>query len=220
MHEMWMKPQPLPRLASILAALSLLLFTVLTLFARGDSTLALDRSITRRVQGWDWPGLTAAYDLTNWAMHGLVASVIIIGLIMFAGWRRWWPEVAVLLLLFPLRALNGLLKEMVGSPRPSPDQVRVDGTFDGYGYPSGHTTAAVLIAGVLIWMVWRRSTDPRWQWVSWASGCALVLLTALGRISVGAHWPSDTIGAILWAGPALVLVIWIAETVVKGRRGR
>lgn len=70
------------------------------------------------------------------------------------------------------------------------DQVHVIGPYLKAGsFPSGHTTAAFLLACVLTTGLRTRGATP-WLLV-------LALLAGLSRIAVGAHWPADVAGGIL-----------------------
>lgn len=87
-----------------------------------------------------------------------------------------------------------LLKLAVGRVRPTDILVHVDpGSF-----PSGHVANAATLAVALGLLLAR-------TWV-WVAGAAYVVLMALSRTYLGAHWVSDTIGgALLGAGVAILL---------------
>ena len=110
-----------------------------------------------------------------------------------------------------------LLKEILRSPRPSINfGVRVDETFSGYGFPSGHVYSDVLLYGLLAVMA------PAWLpgWLvmpARALAVAMILLAGPARVVVGAHWPSDTLGGYLWGGAALSLSLWFGRWVARRR---
>jgi membrane-associated phospholipid phosphatase len=106
-----------------------------------------------------------------------------------------------------LRFISPVAKAIVASERPTADLVHVTSTSDGFGFPSGHTSAAVLLAGTVAWLVTRNQTDRGIRVAVWLVAVLTVLQTGLGRIRVGAHWPSDVLGAVLWSAP--ILAIWI-----------
>lgn len=139
----------------------------------------------------------------NYAVTGLLA--LIVGVLLLLK-REWASALTVAALLF-VRPINLLHKDFVTRPRPDPSIVAVFEQESGYGYPSGHTFGSMLIAVTLAGVMPRLITHPR--------GCriAQVLLIGFGiavgwsRVSLGAHWPSDVLGAWLWgAGLGMLLV--------------
>jgi undecaprenyl-diphosphatase len=95
---------------------------------------------------------------------------------------RWWIWVGMMLLA---PAAESALKPLIGRPRP----------FDAsFGYPSGHATAAAAFFGALIYLA--GSLPPRLRTVVRAAAAAAVVLVALSRVMLRAHWPSDVLGGI------------------------
>ena len=99
-----------------------------------------------------------------------------------------------------LLASHGL-KDLLDVARPArvmgEDEIQIIGRVLRRGaFPSGHTTAAFTIAGVLAFGLRSR----------WVLGLAIVVATLVGlsRIVVGAHWPADVAGgaALGWLSAA------------------
>ncbi|WGZ95237.1 MAG: phosphatase PAP2 family protein [Candidatus Thiothrix putei] len=143
-----------------------------------------------------WANLTILGD-------ALVALVLLNGL----AWR--YP------LLLPAGLLAGLiatlltrsLKTLLEIERPLSvlgAQVQVIGVdLQNFSFPSGHTTAAFVLAGVYALILQRERLT--------AVLFCLALLVGFSRIAVGAHWPMDVLaGAAFgwfsaWAGWRLAL---------------
>ena len=121
--------------------------------------------------------------------------------------RRQWAEVAVTggaLLSF---GVNPLLKIIVDRPRPTDDLIAVLQSHDGLSFPSGHAFTAVVIMGLLFYLAPRLLS---WRWavtVVRAASLVMILLTGLSRVYLGAHWPSDVLGGLLFGGITLALLI-------------
>jgi membrane-associated phospholipid phosphatase len=97
-----------------------------------------------------------------------------------------------------------LIKEIVRHPRPVGISPKL--TDAGwYSYPSGHAMLSVLVFGLGVDLLTRGTAPlPR----ALALGATIVLIGAvcLARVYLGAHWPSDVVGAVLagiaWAAGA------------------
>jgi undecaprenyl-diphosphatase len=77
------------------------------------------------------------------------------------------------------------LKVLVGRPRP----------FDAsFGFPSGHATAAAAFFGALIYLA--GSLRPPGRTIVRTAAALAMVLVALSRVILRAHWPSDVVGGI------------------------
>ena len=105
--------------------------------------------------------------------------------------------------------LNRLMKTLIARPRPTSALVQVlDADRSGASFPSGHVAFYVCFFGFLFFVAY--TLLPRG---SWMRRTALVLTAfpvvtvGLSRVYLGAHWPSDTVGAYLWSGVWLAIVL-------------
>jgi undecaprenyl-diphosphatase len=197
--------------------LSLIAFTVLGYYAHHTAAITLDVRFERWLQTIDWRALRWATDASNWAMGGRPLTTIALILTLTVLWRRWPVDAAVLAIATLGRLVNAYLKTVIESPRPTPELVRITDHSSGFGYPSGHAAGALLVIGAAAWIAARHTRDPARRRLIWLGAAAWILLTGVGRIYAGAHWPSDVIGAWLWSVPALVGLTSLAT--MRGERG-
>jgi membrane-associated phospholipid phosphatase len=109
-------------------------------------------------------------------------------------WRREGAWVIPLVLCVPGgMLLNVLVKNQFQRVRPSFEHPLV--TIASYSFPSGHTAAATLAWGfALVWLFAHRSS-PRERLLATVIAVAMVLLTAVSRVYLGAHYVSDVLAA-------------------------
>ena len=105
--------------------------------------------------------------------------------------------------------VNVLLKEVFATPRPYQvsDDVRLIVDALGYGFPSGHVMAAVVVWGYLA-TVYKRA------WLS-ISVVIYVLLMGWARMYAGAHYPQDVFGGVIFGIIALMIFMRLIEPFPK-----
>ncbi len=81
--------------------------------------------------------------------------------------------------------------------RPRPEEILI--ASDAGSFPSGHVANVATIAVTIAILVGR-------TWV-WYVGAVAVVVMALSRTYLGAHWISDTIGGAL-LGAGIAVIVW------------
>lgn len=156
----------------------------------------VDRTLAGHLQSIPWGSLSFVPALgsdVGGGAYGFYVFPAMVGTFL-AATRRWHlliPLAAVFLLHFLLISP----KLFVTAYRPSPEF----GVFGAGGlesFPSGHVQWAVSFYGLLAYFGWRNTTG-RTRGAILALYAAVVVLTMLGRIELGRHWPLDTLAGVL-----------------------
>jgi undecaprenyl-diphosphatase len=91
--------------------------------------------------------------------------------------------------------LQLVLKEIVRRARPVvSDPVS---HAPGYSFPSGHVACAAAIATIMALLLWPVLTPVARRWLV-GGLTAYVILTALDRVFLGVHYPSDVLAGIIF----------------------
>ena len=104
------------------------------------------------------------------------------------------------------------LKAILGMARPPEELFLIPLDGDEYGFPSGHTFAAVVVYGGLV-AAFDRTRDLRVV----AGAATLIALVALSRVVLGVHYLGDVlVGAILGIAFLFVLARLVAGDLRRG----
>ena len=202
--------------AELIYGVALGAFAVLAIFAYLDPYFS-----------WDLRVSTAF----NWSTFTLPGLFPLLRFISVFG-NSWMPYaltvlIAILFLVFGRRSeaagltlsvtgsaiINSTLKILISRPRPSRELIPIYRDTVTQSFPSGHVTFYVCCFGFLFFVAYallRRGTLLRK--LTLALTGLPVLLVGPSRIYLGAHWPSDTLGAYLWSG------VWLAFSLMMYRR--
>ena len=169
-----------------------------------------DTALNLWLQSWATPELTTAMSVVS--LVGSFPGSVAIATVWAFGWRL--REGVLLLLTLALTAvLTTAVKASYGAPRPDVadahvqtlggiqgvpyNGTRIRAMEDAFGFPSGHTAAAVALTlgGARL---------LGWPWLL-AAGCVWVPLTALSRLYLGRHFLGDVLGGLALGVVAVLL---------------
>jgi undecaprenyl-diphosphatase len=146
------------------------------------------------------------YGLTVLANTGVVVALTTATTVYLLVRRRFAEAVLVVVTVGGGQLIGTLLKLVVARSRP-PLSGALIGLPPSYAFPSGHALAAVLLYGVVAFLL-VRAERLAWQRAVTAALAAL-LAVAIGasRVYLGVHWPTDVLGSWLLGGAWLSLCI-------------
>lgn len=99
--------------------------------------------------------------------------------------------------------LNRLIKEIVRRPRPYSNVLM---HYSGFSFPSGHSSVATVILGILILIVIKKCHQVWLRNVLTIATAILIIIIGCSRIYVGAHYPSDVLAG--WCLGLICLSAW------------
>ena len=176
-------------------------FLVLALAAIALPSVPGDLTTRECLLGLATPPVVATLRVINHAgSWRLLFPATLLLLVAFPRAReRWWIWMGLML---AAPAAEGLLKILVGRARPEDPSM---------GFPSGHATAAAAFFGAVIYLAGSLPVTVR-VLVRVGAGIVIVLV-AVARVVLRAHWPSDAL-----AGIALGLAFASLAAMVAGLR--
>jgi undecaprenyl-diphosphatase len=184
-------------------------FAGLALRASTRNILQLDVTLERWVQSLpDVAG--GVFSLANWLGNGPALSVIALTVAAVLIYRRDLPAAALMLLTYVPRVFNDLMKLLVNEPRPDATLVRVEYPHDNLSFPSGHVVG-VTVTLVLLFVLAPRLSQSRALVMAVQAFCVFIVpAVALARMWIGAHWPTDTLGAYIYSSLFLIpALVWL-----------
>ncbi len=114
---------------------------------------------------------------------------------------------ASLALFLDVVLTNGILKLLVGRPRPfltDTDIIPLIPPPAGFSFPSGHSVSSFAVAFVLYQMLPKRFGIP---------AVVIAVLIALSRLYLGVHYPSDVLAGLFIGFAISKAAIWLAQKI-------
>jgi len=88
----------------------------------------------------------------------------------------------------------------------------------GWSFPSGHMARAVVIYGLIAFVIARLSTRPLVRRLAPAAAVALLVALAFDRLYLAVHWESDVVGGLLLGATFLAAAIsWLEWSAARAR---
>lgn len=186
-----------------ISTISLVLFIGLAIVVKLHYTHAPIPAIDSDLQ-------TAAWHLQDNKLLVLISSVIakflgdtmgaVIGLIIAAIIFIRDRVSAIWLALVAGIAIGGntLIKLIIGRSRPELHRLPAFIDEPGKSFASGHSTFAVVLFGCLFFIILQELSSTLGKSLLGLLAVVLILLTMFSRILLWVHYPSDTLGGLLW----------------------
>ncbi|MCG6567622.1 phosphatase PAP2 family protein [Tessaracoccus sp. ZS01] len=178
--------------------------------ADNDGVAAWDRPVLDWALAARTPGFTsfvAWYSNTGGPFWQPIVTGVVVA---FLSWR--WRDITPLILT--VIAVGGSLlitilgKNYIGRARP-PIVEAVPPFESSMSFPSGHSLNALVIAGILAYLLIRDTWKHR-RWLTWVIAALAALYSismGLSRVFLGHHWLTDVFGA--W----VIGLAWLAVVI-------
>lgn len=205
-------PVPVRRYRAMLFQAVLVLFAsafgVLTFLVKTTPSFAIDLQITRSIQLIHFPSFALLMDVVSWAGFGPQVTIItgLIVLLIYALGLQWEAVMAIIAALFSA-AINVLVKDLIGRPRPTADLVNVVARLQDYSFPSGHVMYYLGFLGFIGFLVFSLLKPSLKRSLLLVIIGIPVVLIGVSRIYLGEHWASDVLGSYLLGSLTLVAII-------------
>ena len=207
------------RWAEIVFLAFLCFYAVLAVLAHRYAYFGWDVSVARGIQSVSVPGFESLMIGVSKLGNGWVPCALVVGsglvliktglrlegLLSMSGTGLGW-------------LLNQLLKLMIGRPRPSDTLVNVAGIFHFESFPSGHVVFFVEFFGFVLFLSHVLLKRGLLRYASIIALGLLIVLVGMSRVYLGAHWPSDVVGAYLVGGLWLMLMIEVYRRIKAKQR--
>ena len=167
--------------------------------------------------GWN---LAFARAVTHLGSTRVIWPVVFVAALIFprqTGSRRVLPTLAVAATGGAAVGAGLLLNHVLARPRPPvADWAAPAG---GPSYPSGHTTAATIGAGLLAWAVCRHLQHRRGREAIWVVAVLWAASVGCSRAWLGVHWPLDVLGGWLfgtgWLSGVAAVLLWAGRSAAE-----
>jgi undecaprenyl-diphosphatase len=192
-----------------IAAFLLVTLLGLGLYAWNVGQAHWEVAVLRSLQEGDVAGLRPVSIALAIAGTGLPWAVLVgaisLTLLLVIGVRA----AGLLVVAAILQDVGAFLKMLFGRARPSQETVEVWRELSSHSFPSGHVLGATLVFGFLIFAL-EHCPIARAPKRALQGACVVwMLLMGIGRMQLGAHWPTDVIAGYVTGALLLIPLIWL-----------
>ncbi len=153
--------------------------------------------------------------LTQLGRNEVVELVMVAaGIYLHRRTGRWRPMLLLLSASGGALVLDLAAKLAFAQARPPAAWMAVPAF--GYGFPSGHTTAAAMYIALAHFLA-RLQPEWRAKVFTYSAGITIAFLIGVSRVYLGVHWPTDVIGGWALAAAWMGIVLMTTSTIENSR---
>ncbi|MEA5508339.1 phosphatase PAP2 family protein [Crocosphaera sp. UHCC 0190] len=173
-----------------------------------------DRNFLDWVRHFHHPSLMILARVSYFLGEAEVVVFIVIGILAFLCWKRYWKEAQVLAIsaLGVLLLIDKILKPWFGRIRPAPGVIDVHGK----SFPSGHLSGNFMLYLYLSYLV--SFYFPKWGIYFYIASTILVSMMGWASIYLNIHWFTDLIGGLCIGYLGFIFCVTLLKLISKKYR--
>jgi len=192
----------------------------LTISITAGAFAGLDTQVAQAMHSAWQPSLHALFQSIA-ELGGLEVTTIVMAGLTFYLWRAGFGSDALVFVIFlGFQLLELYYKLNFYHPSPPRALEQTDGpsittqleSAHGLGnsFPSGHMLRAVIVYGLLAFVIRRLSPSPVVRTLAVVGATAVIVLLAFDRLYLDVHWESDVIGGLVLGAIGLLAgTVWL-----------
>lgn len=182
----------------------------------GDPLVRADTAINHLIQSVRTPFADSVMAVITSLGDATVTGALVVIVVAWLSFRRTYATaVAVAFTMGIAAVFVPAMKAVLHKPRP----IQIYSGADAFSFPSGHTTLATVLYGVVAVLISKSLPRPA-QIVIFTVAGAIVGAVGLSRIYLSAHWPSDVLGGFLFGAASTAAFALVFERLPPQRVGR
>ena len=205
----------------VAVALTLLSAHIYDAVTEANDIAALDQPLLSFAMSLRSPGLDTAMTLyTDIAgTIGMPIIAIVTLLILSIHRRSWTPSILITAAGIGSLAMTIAGKDLIGRARPPLVDAVAPYEYSP-SFPSGHTLNAVVIAGIIAYLLMLRQTTHRARVLTSTLAISFAFTIGASRVYLGHHWFTDVLVAITLGLSWLAIIITAHRLYLTSRQRR
>ena len=197
----------------IVPSILLLLFIIIMVLVLLGYTTSIDNYVYKLVTSNMTDGKNNFFKfITILGSTKYMICMCIVFLIICVLTNKKWLGLNIILGLITSTIFNNVIKIIVCRERPSVLKLVNETT---YSFPSGHTMAATMLYGILIYYVYNSKLNKYIKILLITLLSLLILLIMISRIYLGAHYVTDVVAGLFLSSFLLLVLLIVNKKITE-----